>query len=110
MDVYGRDAPLLKAYGTSVLRPQLRKLSRLQLRGRLAELGAAKSESQGLFHGELVDVVAPQNFTRATESNPNNASRGNTVSKSFGSMLFHLPRGRSAKDPQKIRGRPLRKT
>lgn len=48
---------LLLDLGTSVKRKELRRLSRRQLRARLAELGAAKTEAQGLFHGELVDVV-----------------------------------------------------
>lgn len=51
------DPDQLQACSCSVQRPLLRRLSRRQLRSRLAELGAAKTEAEGLFHGELVDVV-----------------------------------------------------
>jgi len=56
--------------GPGLSRDELRRLSRGQLRYRLKELGAARTEGEGLTHGKLVDTVLLWNaLARLQEDN-----------------------------------------
>jgi len=58
---------LYEELGPSMARESLRQLSRGQLRYRLRELGAARTEGEGLAHNKLVDTVLLWNVLTALQ-------------------------------------------